>query len=1060
MIRFLLTRLLAAFIAFEGAGKRFRAGRSALAARTHGALAARSYGALAALLLGALSLGSLPPAHAGPLMMDEPASQLAINTYTNCAAMANGGVRCWGQGSSGSAFVNSNTPIDMPLLGADVIRVSAVASSAAGGMYACALKPNGNGSSVKCAQSNIAAPTDATEFGTDVVDIVARDNSRCALKSNGKVFCTGTTLTQGEITMPNGEFAVQVSSDSVSACARTTLGRVYCWGINDFGQLGNGTTINSSTPVLTLLPADFVATSVGVSRQHACAVSTAGRTMCWGSNYNGELGNGTTSNFLNPTPGDVLTLASGAREIVAFSVTFNVQSCAWGEAGGVKCWGSNQFASLGDGSTEPSALPVNVTGLSSGIVGLSGSIGGICALGKFGEASCWGAGTAGGNGNGDDNFSKARTPVAVNRVARGAKGVAAGNFQTCATTPGGGVKCWGSDSASSPTSSLPRDVVGATAKISQVSAGALAACAVTFSGGVKCWGDGNAGALGNNLATNSASAVDVVDGAGLLANVKQVRATNRAACALLNDNSVRCWGANNAGNGGGILGVDPASVAQSNVAYATPVNFNLPAGETVVDLVTSTSPASACAITSAGGLRCWGGNLSGQLGNGSTATAVWQPVVPTGLGSGVSTVALGFNHACALKTDGRVFCWGSNSNGQLGDGTTSTTLVTTPPTTPVNFGPGVTATAIAAGGSTSCALLSTGNVACWGANIDGNLGDGTLTGRPTPGLVNLIGPARPVSVTVSLFHACALMSDAGLQCWGRNHLGQLGNNTTAASQATPVDVLPLGQSLVFNAPKSLKMNVATPLTATTSSGLPVSFDTWTPQTCTVSGNTTSGFTVTATAPVLCGIRASQAGNVSAPGGQFTRAPAAMAIVPITDADCGSANGVLANVAPTANLCASGTASTVSVGDGFEWFCQSTAAPATHAAAVCKAPFARLNVDASDAASRYVAGNDGIMLLRYLFGFRGNALTQNGALIGAGAVRNAAALIEAHIQANLAQFDVDLDGQTLPLTDGVMILRRMLGLDGAALIAGANQSIIADEAVRISAIRGRIEALRP
>jgi hypothetical protein len=153
----------------------------------------------------------------------------------------------------------------------------------------------------------------------------------------------------------------------------------------------------------------------------------------------------------------------------------------------------------------------------------------------------------------------------------------------------------------------------------------------------------------------------------------------------------------------------------------------------------------------------------------------------------------------------------------------------------------------------------------------------------------------------------------------------------------------------------------------------------------------------------------------------------------------------------------GTASAVSAGDGFEWFCSGSA---THAAAVCKAPFARLNVDASNAATRYVAGNDGVMLLRYLFGFRGDALTQNGALISAGAVRNSAALIEAHIEANRAQFDVDLDGTTLPMTDGVMILRRMLGIDGAALIQGANQSVIADEAVRISAIRARIDALRP
>ncbi|TAG78912.1 MAG: hypothetical protein EAZ21_11660 [Betaproteobacteria bacterium] len=992
-------------------------------------------------------------ANAGPLMMDEPASQVVTGGSANCAAMANGTVRCWG-----IPLVNSDTPIDMPLVGADVFRIAAGASGS--GATACAVKPTSNGSSVKCFQNATAAPIDATEFGADVVDFVMRRQDRCALKSNGKVFCSGSTPTQGEITLPGGEFAAQVSSDITSACARSTIGRVYCWGANNFGQLGNGTTVNSATPVLTVLPTDFVAASVSVSAAHACAASTTGRTMCWGYNYFGSLGNGTTSGTdPNPTPVDVVTLGNGTRDIVVFGFGSDFSTCARVEAGGVKCWGSNFGGTLGDGTTADSAVPVNVTGLSSGVTGLNARSVGICSLGQFGDAKCWGSSGNGALGDsGLTTASYARTPVVVNRSARGATSVAAGNNQSCALTPGGGVKCWGTDSSSISTpTSLPRDVAGATGKISQVSAGSSAACAVTFSGGVKCWGDGIRGALGNNLATSSATAVDVVDGAGLLTNVKQVRATFQAACALLNDNSVRCWGSNNSGNGGGILGVDPAIVGQSNTAYATPVNFNLPEGETIVDLVTSTSPASACVITSAGGLRCWGGNTSGQLGNGSTATAVWQPVTPTGLGSGVSAVALGSSHACALKTDGRVVCWGNNSVGQLGDGTTSATSVTTPPTTPVNFGAGVTATAIAAGGGTSCALLSTGNLACWGNNSAGQLGDGTLTDRSTPVLVNLIGPARPMSVSVSLSHACALMSDAGVQCWGRNNNGQLGNNTTAATQATPVDVLPFGQSIAFIAPPSLKMNVAVPLSATASSGLPVSFDTWTPQTCTVSGNTTTGFTVTATAPVLCGIRALQAGNLSAPAGQFTRAPNAFAIVPITDAECGSANGVRANVAPTANLCASGTASAVVAGDGFEWFCSGAA---THAASVCKAPFARLNVDASDPASRYVAGNDGVMLLRYLFGFRGNSLTQNGALIGAGAVRNTAALIEAHIEANLAQFDVDLDGSTLPLTDGVMILRRMLGLDGAALIAGAHRSVIADEAVRISAIRARIEALRP
>jgi hypothetical protein len=350
---------------------------------------------LAALAMcAATALFGHSAANAGPLMMDAPAAQVALGRAANCSALANGTVRCWGNG-----FVASNTPIDMPLVGSDVIRVAAGTSLSV--PTACALKPNGNGSSVKCFQNATAAPTDAPEFGADVVDFVIRGDARCALKSNGKAFCSGSVPTQGEITMPNGEFALQVASNAQLACARTTLGRVYCWGLNRFGQLGNGTTVASSTPVLTLLPTDFVAVSVGISRGHACAANATGRTMCWGSNSDGELGNGTTSGIPNPTPGDVLTLASGTRETVAFGDVFALQSCARGDTGGVKCWGSNQFATLGNGSAAASAVPVNVTGLSSGIVGLSGSTHGICALGTFGEAWCWGNGAVGELGNGD-----------------------------------------------------------------------------------------------------------------------------------------------------------------------------------------------------------------------------------------------------------------------------------------------------------------------------------------------------------------------------------------------------------------------------------------------------------------------------------------------------------------------------------------------------------------------------------------------------------------------------------------------------------------------------------
>jgi hypothetical protein len=125
-----------------------------------------------------------------------------------------------------------------------------------------------------------------------------------------------------------------------------------------------------------------------------------------------------------------------------------------------------------------------------------------------------------------------------------------------------------------------------------------------------------------------------------------------------------------------------------------------------------------------------------------------------------------------------------------------------------------------------------------------------------------------------------------------------------------------------------------------------------------------------------------------------------------------------------------------------WTCASPTA-GVHGVNTCKAPFARLNVDASDGASFYGAGTDGTMLLRYLFGFRDGNLTA-GAL-GTNPQRNTAQ-IEAHFAENIDAFDVDGDGKTLPLTDGLMILRGMLGISGNALTVGAKQTARTDEAV--------------
>jgi len=279
----------------------------------------------------------------------------------------------------------------------------------------------------------------------------------------------------------------------------------------------------------------------------------------------------------------------------------------------------------------------------------------------------------------------------------------------------------------------------------QISAGGYHTCALTSSGGVMCWGDNNYGQLGDGTTTDRSTPVDVV---GLSSGDTAIATGGYHTCALTSSGGVRCWGRNHYGQLG-----DGTTTNRT-----TPVDVVGLSGVTAI----AAGVYHTCALTSSGGVRCWGFNFYGQLGDGTTTTHRTTPVDVVGLSSGVTAIAAGGYHTCGLTSSGGVRCWGQNTYGQLGDGTTTdrSTLVDV-----VGLSSGVTA--IAGGGYHTCALTSSGGVKCWGQNVYSQLGDGTTTDRYTP--VDVVGLSSGVTaIAAGVYHTCALTSSGGVKCWGYN----------------------------------------------------------------------------------------------------------------------------------------------------------------------------------------------------------------------------------------------------------------------------------------------------
>ena len=342
----------------------------------------------------------------------------------------------------------------------------------------------------------------------------------------------------------------QIATGAWHSCAVTSAGGVLCWGLNSSGQLGNGSTSDSRSPVQVSGLASGVA-SVSVGMFHSCAVTKDGVALCWGSNSYGQLGDGYTS-VQRTTPYTVTGLSSGVASIS----TRHQHNCALTTSGAVRCWGANESGQLGEGTTTQRNSPAPVSGLSSGVSAIGVGDTHSCALTTAGIIKCWGANNAGQLGDG--TWTQRLTPVAVAGIGSGTdlavQSLSVGGYHSCAGISAWGMNgfsCWGGNGmgqlgdGSRNNSATPRNSVGIG---SRIAAGGYHTCVITDWNGVECWGNGSSGQLGygdkNTLA--GGPTYQDVPGIGMPSSVVAGYGTT---CAVT-DTGTFCWG----GNGGGQLG--------------------------------------------------------------------------------------------------------------------------------------------------------------------------------------------------------------------------------------------------------------------------------------------------------------------------------------------------------------------------------------------------------------------------------------------------------------------------------------------------------------------------
>lgn len=341
--------------------------------------------------------------------------------------------------------------------------------------------------------------------------------------------------------------------------------------------------------------------------------------------------------------------------------------------------------------------------------------------------------------------------------------------------------CWGDDLAGQlgDSSFIPKLVPSASVgghSFTAIAAGSQTVCALDSGGAAWCWGEDP---LQPGVPVSLTYAPAAVHAPRALFSIAVGR---KFACGLDSDGNAYCWGE----NGRGQLGVGDTLPHKTATAVAGGLHF----------ASITTGFWHTCAITAAGTGFCWGDNTYGELGVGDTLSVSAPKQI--GGSTTFRALTAGSIHECGIATNGSTFCWGANFSGQLGDGTSTRRVLPTAAAPGLSFANLRAGRANSIYAST-CGMTATGDMYCWGNNSRGQLGVSASHDAcvPPTGLattfvcsylpVKAIGVAGAVAMDVGQEHTCALVSGGQLQCWGENAHGELGDGT-GVPQTTPVTV--------------------------------------------------------------------------------------------------------------------------------------------------------------------------------------------------------------------------------------------------------------------------------